>query len=101
MDWRCVHTGSAHALHDVVKACLLMGASPLVRRLEYENAIAPAEHIVIPFKLIPVAPAHDATKARHRRCVLLDAGKAPGQHKRFSPASSIVSMAASNSRRAP
>ena len=32
-----------------------------------------------------VEPAHYPAKARHRRCVLLDAGKAAGQHKRPNP----------------
>src|SRR6202044_3333843 len=103
-----------------------MRASPLVRRLKYENAITAAKHVIVPFKLLAIAPrkrvrlehdkqaslrkmlfhrrncalclvigrskafehlhagmirfsvepAHYAAKARHRRCVLLDAGKA-------------------------
>ena len=43
-----VHAGSAHSLHNLVKTCLLMGATPLVRRLKNENAITAAKHIIIP-----------------------------------------------------
>jgi hypothetical protein len=56
MNRRGVHARGAHAFHHFVKTCLLMGAGPLVRRLEYENAIAAVEYIVIPFKLVAVAP---------------------------------------------
>src|ERR1700722_18755854 len=128
-----IHAGSVHSLHNLVKTCLLMGTGPLVRRLKYENAITAAKHVIIPFKLVAIAPrkgvrlehdeqaslrkmllhrgncafrlvigrskafeylhagmirfsvepAHYAAKARHRRCVLLDA--AAGQHKRPNP----------------
>src|SRR5579871_5820184 len=53
---RGVHACRPHAFHDLAKACLLVGCSPLVRRLEYENAITAAEYIVVPFKLVAVAP---------------------------------------------
>src|SRR5579862_8918795 len=53
---RGVHAGGADTFHNLPKACLLMGAGPLIRRLEYENAITAAEYIVIPFKLVAVAP---------------------------------------------
>src|ERR1700728_1408938 len=130
-----IHAGSAHSLHNLAKTCLLMRASPLVRRLKYEDAITAAKHVIIPFELVAIAPrkrvrlehdkqasprkmllhrrncalrlvigrskafehlhagtigfsvepAHNSAKARHRRCVLLDAGKAAGQHKRPDP----------------
>src|SRR6516225_4884753 len=51
-----IHAGSGHSLHNLAKACLLMGASPLVCRLKYENAITAAKHVIIPFELIAIAP---------------------------------------------
>src|SRR6202167_353726 len=56
MYGRGFHAGSVHSLHNLVKTCLLMGASPLVRRLKYENAITAAKHVIIPFKLVAIAP---------------------------------------------
>src|ERR1700722_19135745 len=51
-----IHAGSVHSLHNLVMACLLMGTSPLVRRLKYENAITAAKHVIVPFKLVAIAP---------------------------------------------
>ena len=51
-----IHAGSVHSLHNLVKTCLLMGTSTLVRRLKYEDAITAAKHVIIPFKLVAIAP---------------------------------------------
>src|ERR1700689_64153 len=51
-----VDARSVHAIHNLAKTCLLMGACPLVRRLKYENAVAAAKHVIIPFKLVAIAP---------------------------------------------
>ena len=78
MYGRRIHAGSVHSLHNFAKTCLLMRASPLVRRFKYENAITAAKHVIIPFELVAIAPPkrvrleHDKRR-RRAKCFFIAA----------------------------